>query len=380
MNAIINDPNALRAVTPAALSAYANAAGWAKAEPYGDYSDVYAGPSLPEIVIPRTQQLGDYALVVAQLITIFARTAEVSETAIYHDLIITDRDVIRARAPDAAGDGSIDLISGAELVSGAHDLVLATACAVNDQQPLYQAGDKRKAKGLLRRMRLGQTEHGSFVVTLMTPTIVLPTMDRLSSDDDEVYVAITARNVTRRLAQALTAARRAAELAAGGDDHAFHQAVPEGVSADLCDALRNMIKPFPTLDISVSWAKTWPAARQAFSFSNADAPILRAAAESFRSREPRRSVQLSGSVHILRRDESDRDGTVTIRARVDGETRSVTATLTQSDYERAIRAHDARAPLTVSGDLERAGRRWHLHNPRIIQIVTAAATQDEEQQ
>ena len=122
MNAIINDPNVLRAVTPTALSAYARTSGWAQVEPYGDYSDVYAGPSLPEIVIPRTQQLGDYALVVAQLITIFARTAEVSETAIYHDLIITNRDVIRARAPDTAGDGSIDLISGAKLVNGARGL------------------------------------------------------------------------------------------------------------------------------------------------------------------------------------------------------------------------------------------------------------------
>ena len=379
MNTIISDPNTLRAVTPTALSTYARTAGWAKAEPYGDYSDVYAGPSLPEIIIPRTQRLGDYALVVAQLIGIFARTSEVSETAIYHDLIIADRDVIRARAPDAAGDGSIDLISGAKLVDGARGLVLAAACALGDPQPLYRAGDDREANDLLRRMRLGQTEHGSFVVTLMTPTIPPPTTEFLSVGA-EVNTAPVDRRVTRRLGQALTATRHAAELAYGGDDHAFHQAVSEGVSANLCDALGNMIKPFPTLEISISWAKTRPAARQAFSFSNADAPILRAAARSFRSREPRRSVQLSGSVHTLRRDESDRDGTVTIKARIYGATRSVTTTLTQSDYARAIRAHDARAPLTVSGDLERTGRRWHLHNPRIIQIVTAAATQDEEQQ
>ena len=379
MNAIISDPNALRAVTPTALSAYARAAGWGKAEPYGDYSDVYAGPSLPEIIIPRTQRLGDYALVVAQLIGVFARVAEVSETTIYHDLIITDRDVIRARAPDDAGDGSIDLSSGVKLVRGARGLMLAAARALRYPQPLY-TGTDQEANYFLRRMRLGQTEHGSFVVTMITPAIPPITDEFLSNSSDEVKAALMPRMVTRRLAQALTAARHAAELAAGGDDHAFDQAVPEGVSADLCDALRNMIKPFPTLDISVSWAQTWPAARQAFSFSNADAPILRAAAESFRSREPRRSVQLSGSVRILSRDERDRDGTVTIKARIDGETRSVTTTLTQSDYERAIRAHDARAPLTVSGDLERAGRRWHLHNPRIIQVITAADDPDDEQQ
>lgn len=92
------------AVSPLALSAYAGASGWAKVDTYGYHSDVYAGPSLPEIVIPRTQELGDYAMVVARIIGIFARVAEVREAAIYNDLLAIDRYAISARVSDDPDD------------------------------------------------------------------------------------------------------------------------------------------------------------------------------------------------------------------------------------------------------------------------------------
>ena len=379
MNAIINDPNALRAVTPAALSAYANAAGWAKAEPYGDYSDVYAGQSLPEIIIPRTQQLGDYALVVSQLIGIFARVAEVNETTLYHDLVTADRDVIRARVSEGAADGSVDIDSGVNLVKGARDLVLAAACSWNNPQPLHRTGAHREANDFLRRMRLGQTEHGSFVITLMTPTIPPPTRNFLTSDP-EMGATITGRKVTTHLSTALFVARVAAERASGGDDSDFPKVVPVGVNANLCEALADMVDPFGALDISITWARTRPTstARDTVRFTNDYAPILREAAQSYRNLEPQPDVQLFGSVHILRRDESESDGRVTIRASVNNAIRSVQAVLTQSDYHRAIQAHDKREPVIVSGDLERIGQRWHLHNPRLVAVISGAYDDPED--
>ena len=141
----------------------------------------------------------------------------------------------------------------------------------------------------------------------------------------------------------------------------------------------DLIEPFPVLDISITWARTFQisTARQTVSFTGDDVPILRAAAQSFRSREPQPDVRLTGSVRILRRDESEREGTVTIRASVNGGLQSVTATLTQSDYDRAIRAHEERWPVVVAGDLERSGQRWHLHNPRIIAVISDADDPDE---
>ena len=60
MKVSIRDADALRAVSPAALTAYVRAAGWRRSEPYGEHSDVYDGEALPEIIVPRTAHLGDY--------------------------------------------------------------------------------------------------------------------------------------------------------------------------------------------------------------------------------------------------------------------------------------------------------------------------------
>ena len=100
MNAVFIDRDALREVTPTALSAYARTRGWAKVDIYGDWSDVYTGQSLPELLIPRTHQLGDYLMVVARLIETFARVAGVSENAIYYELLALDRDAVSAGVSD----------------------------------------------------------------------------------------------------------------------------------------------------------------------------------------------------------------------------------------------------------------------------------------
>ena len=106
MKTIIQDRGALISVSPVALSAYARAEGWAKVEAYGDFSDIYAAEGLPEIILPRTENLGDYASVVSTLIGIFARVADVDELSLYRDLVRADRDVIRMRAADS-DDGTV---------------------------------------------------------------------------------------------------------------------------------------------------------------------------------------------------------------------------------------------------------------------------------
>ena len=108
MKTSIQDRDALLAVSPVALSAYARAEGWSKAEAYGDFSDIYVADGLPEIILPRTENLGDYADVVSTLIGIFARVADVDELTLYRNLVTADRDVIRMRAADS-DDGTVSM-------------------------------------------------------------------------------------------------------------------------------------------------------------------------------------------------------------------------------------------------------------------------------
>lgn len=376
MKARILDGDALRAISPAALSAYALSEGWEKSEEYGEHSDVYIGERLPEIILPRTVHIGDYVPVVSRLIEIFSETIAMDELALYRDLVTANRDVIRLRAPES-NDGSVSVNDGAKLVDGARQMVQAAACSLYDPRPLYRAGANKEANDYLARVRLGQTEQGSFAITLLTPVISPPTQPPLDADwginDDPPD-----RRVTNRLVEALRATRRATEMANSGEDDAFPKAVDSGVSANLCEALVQSISPFSVLDISLTWARTRIKMRRrdSIEFSQDDTPILSDAARIFRNREPKMDVRLFGSVHILKRGITEVDGTVTVRASIDGKIESVIAVLNQYDYERAILTNKDRVPVVMEGDLERVGQRWYLRNPRVKEVIDDADDED----
>ena len=367
-------------VSPAALSAYARVAGWTKVDTYGEHSDVFMGEGLPEIILPRTAHLGDYARVVSMIIEIFAEVADVDELTLYRDLAMADRDVVRVRAVSDDESGSLAVSDGIDLLSGTRDMILAAACSLQGAQPIYRAGANREAMAYLNRVRLGQTEQGSFAITLLSPVISPPIQQPLFSaseyGDDPIE-----RQVTRRLADALAATREATEKTVVGDAGAFLEAVARGVSANLCEALVKLIEPFPILDISLVWARTHPmsTARNVVRFASHDAPILREAARSFRDREPRPDMCLFGIVQRLQRGEMDTKGTIALRASIDGQNQVVAAVLKQSDYERAIQAHETKSPLIMEGDLERTGQRWRLLNPRIVDIILNANAPDGDE-
>ena len=368
MQVSIRDRDALLAISPAALSAYARIVGWSQHESYREHSDIYIGDTLPEIIVPRTARLGDYASAVAALIETFAEVAGQDELTVYRALVTADRDIVRIRAMES-DDGSLSLNDGVSLVQGTHDMALAAACSLQEPRPVYRAGANRDAIKLLRQMRLGQTDQGSFVVTLLTP-VVPPPMLTLFEDTDNQNAPI-ARRMTRRLVEALSAARQATGLAGARDGDAFGETVTKGVSANLCEALVKIIEPFPALDIGVSWALTRPMPEPVgvVRFGRADAELLREAARSLRERAPKPDVCLHGFVRILKREGEELAGTIKLRTEIDGQQQSVEAVLEQMDYEQALEAHKDRALVVMKGDLERTGQRWRLLNAHIEGVL-----------
>lgn len=371
VKARIVDVEALRAVSPKALSAYALAEGWTPLEPYGVHSQVYKrGDSRHEIIIPGTAALGDYASVVSDLLKAFSEVEDRDELQVYRDLANADRDVVRIRSPEADSDGSVCIEAGVDLVVHARDLVLSAACAAWDPRPTYRAGRIKQADDYMSRVRLGQTEQGSFVVTLLAP--VPPALERQADfwphADEEPYE----RLVTRRLAGSLdTAAQAIEKLNLGAGIAIFENAVGQGVSANLCEAAANLSDQGDGVEVSITWARTRPTpqARWARKFTRAEGQTLREVARHFHERQPRPEERLQGYVVQLARRETVSDGRVTISAWVDGKPTSIQAELERRDYELALRAHDCRRPISAVGTLERKGHRWKLINPTNVRLV-----------
>ena len=105
------------------------------------------------------------------------------------------------------------------------------------------------------------------------------------------------------------------------------------------------------------------------------AEILKEAARAFRQ-QPRPAMTLFGSVYKLKRALDNAEGMVTLKALVDGEMQSVRAVLDQASYSAATRAHEAKARVIVTGDLERIRKRWHLSNARLTGFTGEADRPD----
>ena len=323
MKADIRDSDALREITPTALIHFAVELGWSELEPYGDQSTVYSGAGRPEIILPRTRDLGDYSRVVARLIDMFASVNNRDTLEVYRDLVTADRDVVRVRV--TGDDDSLPVTRGADLIAGARNMLIATACSLNHPRAVYRRVTK-EATDVVNQVRLGQTEQGSYVVVLHTPVVVARNPTLLEDPMDDFAPAH--RRMTRRLTEALTTTREALEgghLTSTGE--AMESAIRRGVSANLCESLVELIGAFSSLDIRVTWARTRPerSSGAAIRFFEPDVQHLDAASRLFREFEPQPNAQLVGAVVRLRRAESESDGNITLRAEVEGHPRSVTA-------------------------------------------------------
>lgn len=372
MKTSINDNDALRSIAPAALVGYALSEGWKRVDSFGEHSDVYQRANSPELILPGTDALGDYPAVVGAILRVLANDEGRDELQLFRDLVGADRDVIRVRAPLADDDGSVSIDAGVELVSQARDMLLAAACAAKDPRAAYRAGKVKDAASYMDRVRLGQTEQGSFIVTLLAP--VPPTLNLV---EQTAFWPVEAeepfdRKVTRTLAKALEASRRAAEAAVRGNGMlAFQEAIESGVNANLCDALATLIDRGNGLEVSLTWARTRPTPerRRVVRFSESEGEIFQEAARQFRSMEPRPDEKLDAYVVTLDRQAQAGEGKVTLKTFLDGQPVSVRSTLSAELYDKAITAHKVGNSIAITGDLNRAGQRWVLDRPRNLQII-----------
>lgn len=375
MRTRILDPVALATISPTSLRSYALFEGWEKSETYGANGEVYnrrIGSRDVEIILPVTDKIGDYPSVVAQLIAVFAHEGDLDELAVYRDLTQVDRDVIRCRAPEANDDGSISINSGVDLITSSRNLLGASACSALEPRPYFHVGKVQQANEYMDRVRLGQTERGSFVVTLLAP--VPPRLDATVQTElwPDLHSEPYERQVTRVFARGLEAAADAlTRLNRGMGIGAFESVIKDGVSANLCEAVAAIAEQSNGAELSVTWARTRPAPiqRSHVAFSRKDAEPLREVARQFRLREPRSDVTLLGTTTKLQRPTKQFSGRVTFATFIDDSPKSVTVELPREDYERAVEAHKRRQPIMIVGDLVPEGQRWHLRNPRGLSVA-----------
>jgi len=375
----IEDTAALGALSWVDLKAYLDAESWRRKGTYAGKAAIYDKTDnsgrVWEVLVPLRDDLADYAASMGLALTTLARVEGRNEDVVFADLSAAGADVVRLRAPNADPEGRIALTHGVAFYRAAENLMLAAACSTREPRRSYHARKIAEARDFLGGLQLGQTERGSYVVTIQSP--IAPALRRGEQPtslfdlglEDEPFP----RAVTLKLADALQSARQAVSQAIDTDRFdAFEAAVPHGVNANLCEALAQLAEHGAGLDASIAWARVRPTAGPArqFRFSRDLARVLQEAAVEFLRNEPKFDEKVEGFVIHLDRPPESFDGQATLRILLEGRPRRVRVTFEPGEYRQVIRAHDERVPVSLDGDIYPVGHRFELRNPRNLRLLT----------
>ncbi len=395
MKAAIRDAGLLANVNPIDVAAYLRASGWCIVETQPQRAAIWTkqvGNEAVELLLPLDRSFRDFSLRIGEVLATLEATEERSQLQIFGDLQTASADVIRLRvSDDDAADGTVPIEEGVTLVSKARDLMLASACAAVMPRARYHSRRFDRANQYVDGLRLGQTERGSYVITVISRVAPAMTPPTDSTGKDAVIEEPFERQVVSTLTRAVSAVSIAASNAAITQNFSrFNDVVDQGVSANLCDALVGLVgdphERQRSLELSVAWSRSRPVTATHGNVPPARVrlsadimPVLFEASRWFKEIAPLEDFELVGQViGTHRHHEQTGQGRITVEAVVDERIRNVTIELSERDYALALEAHRDRLPISCTGELVKLQRSLRLNNPRGFTLFTKedAAPQD----
>jgi len=296
---------------------------------------------------------------------------------ILRDVMTAAYDLVRVKVENPRYvDGSAKLDDGVTLFDNARKMMASAARSTVDPRPQFVAGMPNEVTDYLGRVRLGQTERGSYIVNILSPAtryaeeLLLFSPERFEREDS------FERRVTRTLGRALEATQYAVGQAVQDTElKRFEEAVPVGVSANLCEAIAKIGQSGANTGVHVNLR--WALARQPEGeeslnvyFSAIHIPVIEEAGKRLRS-TPSREERIEGHVVRLARDRRlEESGVIAIQTILEDRLRRIAVELPPEDYQRAVRAHEEDSPISVYGKLARRGKSFYLQDPRNVEIAS----------
>lgn len=367
--------SSISSITPDCMSGYLCANGWVEFE-IDDQISVWRieGDNEFEILQPLKESLRDYRSRIFDALIILEKVERRSLELIASDILNFSADIIKIRIiHEDVESGSIPLDDGVALFEKARELLVSIVRSTFTKKRYFSGGKLPEEIGhYLSSMRLGQTEHGSYVVNLIAP---IYTSESEQVDD---FKSSLTRAVTNTLSKSLSAiAESIDEYKGSNNERAFDLAVEKGVSANFCDALVGIAGGSKARDfeIKISMSKKEHCLEEGLKLShsfNANIfPFIEKASEYYKDNYVIEGKLISGHVVKLTHEHDAENGSITIDASVNGRNKHVTLDLSVQDYWKAYHAHKDHDVVEVVGDLYVSPKSAKLLNPQRFKIISS---------
>lgn len=368
------DHEELALIEPSDVAAYLAERGWREQRSGMRMATLWAPPAntavsagddpFTEVLLPLDRSAGDYARRIFELVTAVSGLEQRPAQRVVCDVLQASADVIQFRRPSRTIEGTIGLAAGVGLVAHARDLMVSAACTAVVPKRVIPSRRPQIAQEYLRHIELGQTQRGSFVLTVISRLQPLESEVPTLFSDQEVPFA---RRVTEHLASGLSALSTASMYARNtGNYKVFDEVADEGVTANMCEAVAGLVtgEDAEEVSIEVAWSPRRPVSVKtaAVRFTRMDASVLGEAARRIRASEPFEGRLLTGAVVRLHRESGDPQGRVTISCVFDGAVRQIHVTLSPEDYGTAWKAHGEQKGVMFRADIVKEGRLFRAEN------------------
>ncbi len=372
MDVQILDNNALLSIAPSTISAYLRGRNWTVAGQWPDRATVYEHLEDGRrwvVHVPVRSTFDDYIDDTARTLGVLSEVERRSQSEIMSDLRSAGADRISVAALNAPASPRLSLFTATSLMDDSVKLLSAAARAAEKRRPAYRGPFSQNAMRFLNDLTAAPFDFDSFQFTMFSQVPPLIGQAPLLAEVNEPPFS---RQVINSLAASLHATQTAIANVTQSDDIShFERAVREGVSANLCGAVAELIEHSHDFGIGVSidvrWADVRPedkGQREVIPFSSHQVDILNAARDHLRTNASFADEHLIVDVVRLEREPREFDGSAVLLAELDDRTYRIDVEFARSDYQIALEAHDKKLALELDGDLHPVGRGYQLQNPR----------------
>jgi hypothetical protein len=376
----------LSSVNPAVLSAMLTRAGWRELLGKPGILQVLESPDAEtDISIPLNPDFRDYPTRLNEALTGAELALGERARPFMLQLLAGPMDELLFEQNAQTVYGSIEWRLGEQLHEIARQTCRAAAKSSEQHLPYFGVKGLGAANRFMDKVRMGQTEVGSYVVTALVPLHgqdVAEPRALFGREDLGEPGGGFFRGVTANLMQAAEAAVYAAQEFESTDSvEPFADMVEYGLSADLLDALSKLSESGQEAEIRAVWSPLVGEPEHISTVVEVHPDHLAAFAQAairFKEAPPPISVTIRGTVTNLERRFAGQSGTSTLDVISGISAKRVRVRLSASQYEAAIEAHRIGDVLEVTGEQSRVGNLYWLYNVRDTRLVQRQLDLEED--
>ena len=366
-----NIQNRVHSVQIGALKAFLNSRGYALREPWGRYLERYSrkrGGREDNVLVPTERKISDFDRRLAEAIDALARQLLLSTDELLREISNSGYEIVKIRVNEGEAESTIPYDTTVDLLKGGFALIDSAAVTAVSHERLSIVRGRRPdvVRRYLDDVRVGQTEVGSFVLTLLMPIGI----DASGLDLAPTFVDEFGSRVSRSFSSALQTAEEAVQAKRIVANRTL---VENGVTANFSGAIATILESAGSVSIGLTRVgRPKQAAELILSrFAAEDSARLREMETRLKPIGSAEPFTVTGTITEFREPKGRGGGSISVMCDVHGEVRQVRLKFERQDRHVVVHAIERKSDLflEVDGSLVAKGAQMRLEEPLYFRTV-----------